>query len=68
MKKPLPYSAWQHFKGGKYIVIGYATHSETKEKMIIYNGGHGSYVRPYKMWHEKVIDSNGNSVARFTEI
>lgn len=48
---------YRHFKGDKYLVEGIAKHSETGEKMVIYRQLYGKgelYVRPYKMFAEKV--------------
>ena len=44
---------YKHFKGDYYLVVDIATHSETKEKMVVYRMlyGDGSlYVRPYEMF------------------
>lgn len=48
---------YKHFKGDYYIVEGVGTHSETKEKYVIYRGLYGDneiYLRPYDMFLEKV--------------
>ncbi len=30
-----PFTIWRHFKGARAIVIAVATHSETKEKLVV---------------------------------
>lgn len=48
---------YKHFKGDYYLVDDIATHSETREKLVIYRalyGETGLYARPYKMFIEKV--------------
>ncbi len=50
-------SIYKHFKGDYYIVEDIATHSETKEKMVIYRGIYGNcelYARPYDMFASEV--------------
>ena len=57
---------YRHFKGMEYEIIGIAKHSETLEEMVVYRalyGEHGLFVRPAKMWNEKV-----NGVKRFTYV
>lgn len=48
---------YKHFKGDYYIVEDVATHSETKEKYVVYRGLYGDnnlYIRPYEMFISKV--------------
>lgn len=61
---------FQHFKGGKYKLIGTAFDSETKERMVVYQALYGEmsyWIRPEKMFFEKVT-RNGKTFNRFTEI
>ena len=47
---------YKHYKGNIYKIIALAKHSETEEEMIVYqNIEKGDiWVRPKKMWNEKV--------------
>ena len=48
---------YKHFKGDYYIVTGFATYSETKEKMVLYRALYGNgelYARPYDMFTSEV--------------
>lgn len=48
---------YRHFKGNLYKVIGIATHTETEEKMVVYQAQYGEYslfVRPYQMFAERI--------------
>lgn len=48
---------YKHFKGDYYIVEDVATHSETREKYVVYRALYGDnnlYIRPYEMFISKV--------------
>lgn len=48
---------YKHFKGDYYILEDVATHSETKEKFIVYRALYGNnelYIRPYDMFLSEV--------------
>lgn len=62
---------FEHFKGGKYKLIGFGKDSETLEDVVIYQGLYGAnqiWVRPYDIFFSKAKDENGNEVDRFKEI
>ena len=59
---------YEHFKGGKYEVIGIALHSESLEEMVIYKALYGqglTWVRPRSMFLETVV-YNEKKVPRFS--
>lgn len=63
---------YQHYKGGKYLVLGVAKHSETKEDLVVYvtlyeNDMASMWVRPLAMFTENVM-VDGKSVPRFRKI
>ena len=61
---------YRHYKGNLYKVLDTATHSETLEKMVVYQALYGDYdiwVRPLSMWNEDV-NTDGKTVKRFTFI
>lgn len=70
--KKIKLGKYQHHKGNTYQVIGIAYHSETLEKMVIYQAQHDSpelgkkptFVRPLKMFSEQVT-VDGKKTPRF---
>lgn len=58
---------YRHYKGNLYEVLYTAFHSETLEEMVVYKALYGKgdiWVRPAKMWNEKVVTEKGE-VTRF---
>ena len=48
---------YRHYKGGEYIVLGTARHSETEEMLVVYRPEYGEkklWVRPLAMFLEIV--------------
>jgi hypothetical protein len=58
---------YRHYKGRDYIVIGTARHSETDERLVVYQTDYGDrslWVRPLQMFTETVT-VEGQQVPRF---
>ena len=58
---PLPHALpgrYRHYKGGEYVVVGVARHSETLEPLVVYRPLYGEdrglWVRPYAMFFGQV--------------
>lgn len=61
---------YRHYKGGEYVVIGIARHSETEEPLVVYrplHGDRGLWVRPLAMFCETVT-VDGQEQPRFAPI
>ncbi len=61
---------YRHFKGKQYQLLFVATHSETREPMVVYRalyGEQGLWVRPAAMWSEQ-IHRDGYHGPRFRRI
>ena len=58
---------YQHYKGNLYQVFNVATHSETREKVVVYQCLYGDYsmwVRPLTMFTE-TVEVDGKEIPRF---
>ena len=58
---------YQHYKGKLYQVFHVATHSETQEKLVVYQCLYGDYsmwVRPLDMFIE-TVEIEGETLPRF---
>lgn len=61
---------YRHFKGNLYQLLMIATHSETRERMVVYQalyGERGIWVRPLAMWQE-TVQHDGVATPRFTKV
>lgn len=75
MYQDIKVGTYRHYKGGMYRVLGVAHHSETKEKLVVYQsladsveyGRDALWVRPAEMFLEKVTVGD-NQVPRFEYI
>ncbi len=63
---PVP-GIYRHYKGKTYKVLGVAKHSETEDKLVVYQalyGERGLWVRPLDMFME-TVQCQGQEVQRF---
>lgn len=71
---PAPGSLWRHYKGGVYVVEGFATDAATEEEVVIYyeQNTMDTYageplrkrVMPLWMWHQPIGPSSVNGSNR----
>jgi len=70
---PLPAiegGAYRNWKGDLYWVLCVARCSETLDAKVIYmeDGGTDIWDRPYSMWHELVVNKDGETVPRYHKV
>lgn len=61
---------YRHYKGNMYKVLFVATHTETEEKLVVYQDMKDEskiWARPVSMWFEMVKTENGE-VLRFESL
>ncbi len=66
---PAPQELYRHYKGGEYVILNVATHTETQETMVVYLSlRHGSvWCRPLKVWNQFVTNEK-SLIPRFIKI
>jgi len=63
---------YEHFKGGRYEVLGVAKHSETLEDLVVYKSLYANKV--FKLWARPIAvflskkELNGQKIQRFKYI
>ena len=65
-----PGGRYQHYKGNVYVVVGVATHTETREDLVVYHQEqHGSplWTRSLNEFLEEV-EWEGRMVSRFNPL
>lgn len=67
---PNVYSIWKHYKGEKYIVLGFNIRESNETVEVRYNSVEKPlpipWTRPLGEWNEIIKDVNGKDVRRFT--
>lgn len=59
---------WRHYKGGLYNVISIGFHTETEEKMVVYEGEDGTvWIRPLDMFIG-MVEVDGALIYRFEKV
>jgi hypothetical protein len=77
IKLPEHQYIYRHYKGGCYVVVGEAQHTETLEKLVIYrdcDSDHSpskTWARPYDMFYSDQVEDPevpGRMISRFRRV
>lgn len=61
---------YQHYKGGKYVILALAIDSDTEKRVVVYQDAHA----PDKIWTRNLfifleeVEWEGRRIPRFTKI
>ena len=61
---------YRHYKGGMYVVLYQAKHSETMEDLVVYQDAIDAskiWARPAEMWNE-IVEVDGVKMKRFEKV
>jgi len=64
---------YEHYKGGRYRVLGVGCHTEAHEYYVVYSPEHPKadvpemWLRPYEMFVE-TVEINGKTIPRFKKL
>jgi hypothetical protein len=64
---------YRHYKGGEYVVVGAALHTETEETLVLYHAvrdgvvGEQMFARPEVMFAE-TVEIEGRAAPRFAPL
>jgi hypothetical protein len=64
---------YRHYKGGEYVVVGEALHTETEETLVLYHAvrdgvvGERMFARPELMFAE-TVEIDGRTIPRFAPL
>jgi hypothetical protein len=61
---------YKHYKGGTYIVLTLAKHTENEDIVVVYKSKlfGGVFVKSLHVWNSTVLDSENNSILRFKKV
>lgn len=63
---PKPGQVYRHYKGGIYVVMGVGKHTESGERLVVYNDDDGNvWLRPVSMFCGRVA---GGGAYRFQRV
>jgi hypothetical protein len=69
MKDPVAGDVCRHYKGGLYIVLAIAVHTEEKNRLVLYRplSGENVWARPFDIFCAD-IETEGLKIERFSKI